>query len=151
MADSQVRSKRSRFTVPGPPLAWRRAARGIGFHGRPTTYVDKESESYRALIRHHARRAIGDAVLDCPLVLVVRAFVAIPKSWSKKKRVAAARGELRPATVPDVDNYAKMVMDALEGTAWNNDSRVVDLIARKYYAENPRLEIEFWRWTVDRE
>ena len=149
MTASQARSTRSRFTVPGPPLAWRRAARGPAYGGRYTTYTDKESDSYRATIRHHARRVVGDVVLDTALVLVVRAFVVIPKSWSKKKRAAAARGEVRPFSVPDVDNYAKQVMDALEGTAWSNDSRVVDLIARKYYSENPRLEVEFWRWAFD--
>jgi len=43
--------------------------------------------------------------------------------------------DLRPVTRPDVDKLCRAVGDALTGVAYRDDSQVVDLIARKVYAE----------------
>lgn len=43
----------------------------------------------------------------------------------------------------DIDNYNKLVLDALEGIVFQDDSQVKELTIRKdYSAENPRIEIE---------
>lgn len=40
-----------------------------------------------------------------------------------------------PIVRPDIDNYAKAIMDALEGVVYANDKQVVALILLKFYAE----------------
>lgn len=42
---------------------------------------------------------------------------------------------------PDADNLAKLVMDALNGLAWNDDSQIANLFITKQYSENPRTEV----------
>lgn len=46
----------------------------------------------------------------------------------------------------DVDNYSKLVLDALEGVVYEDDRQIQKLTIKKdYSAENPRIEIEIWK------
>ena len=44
---------------------------------------------------------------------------------------------------PDIDNIAKSVLDGLNGTAWGDDTQVVEMSIKKYYAldDIEKLEI----------
>jgi Holliday junction resolvase RusA-like endonuclease len=68
-------------------------------------------------------------------------YVKIPKSWSKKKKEQALLGEIRPKCKPDNDNVEKSLYDGLESILWHNDSEIVENKTRKFYAEEPRIEI----------
>ena len=48
---------------------------------------------------------------------------------------------LRPTKKSDADNIGKIVMDGLNKTAYKDDKQVVELLVRKWYAEDPRVEI----------
>ena len=54
---------------------------------------------------------------------------------------AMLKGELLPAKKPDIDNIAKVVLDALNSVAYRDDTQVVELQLRKQYSEKPRVEI----------
>jgi Holliday junction resolvase RusA-like endonuclease len=82
----------------------------------------------------------GRPLLDGALRLDFRSFLAIPTSWSAKKRTAALRGDIYPTGRPDWDNFAK-VIDALNGVVWRDDALVVDAHVRKRYSDRPRTEI----------
>nr|WP_320443163.1 RusA family crossover junction endodeoxyribonuclease [Limosilactobacillus oris] len=43
---------------------------------------------------------------------------------------------------PDTDNYIKSTLDGLNGLLWDDDNQIVDLVASKFYSDNPRVEIE---------
>lgn len=48
---------------------------------------------------------------------------------------------------PDINNPTKLILDALEGVAYNNDRAVHTLIQRKALdRDNPRVEISVWRY-----
>jgi Holliday junction resolvase RusA-like endonuclease len=49
---------------------------------------------------------------------------------------------MRPLTRPDIDNYCKAPLDALNGIVWRDDSQVVELTVSKFYSSRPRLELE---------
>lgn len=67
-------------------------------------------------------------------------LVPIPKSTSKKKALEMdGRFCLKK---PDIDNYVKLVCDALNGIAWEDDNEVAEVYAVKRYSNNPRTEIE---------
>lgn len=57
----------------------------------------------------------------------------IPKSYSKKRREACLNYEELPTKKPDTDNIIKAVLDALNGTAYEDDSQVVQVMCVKYY------------------
>ncbi len=64
------------------------------------------------------------------------------KSFSKIKRSKANKGDLRPTTKADADNYAKGILDSLNGLFWHDDGQIVDLHIGKYYSDKPRIEME---------
>lgn len=64
-----------------------------------------------------------------------------PKSWSKKKQREAIAGEIAATAKPDLDNYAKSILDGMNGIAWIDDSYIVELLQRKEYAEEDGAEI----------
>lgn len=43
---------------------------------------------------------------------------------------------------PDIDNIAKVILDALNGIAYRDDTQVVSLSCQKQYAEEARVEVE---------
>jgi Holliday junction resolvase RusA-like endonuclease len=89
-------------------------------------------------IRERALAALGDAPpLQGPLCVTVTAWVRQPASIAKRDRLTAL-----PTRRPDVDNFAKTVLDGC-APLWADDAQVVDLVARKRYAVDaaPRWEI----------
>nr|DAG40359.1 MAG TPA: Endodeoxyribonuclease RusA [Caudoviricetes sp.] len=65
----------------------------------------------------------------------------IPKSATKAKRELMLTGKIRPTVKPDWDNLGKLVSDALNGIAYDDDKSVVDASVRKYYSDRPRTQI----------
>ena len=76
--------------------------------------------------------------------LMVEAIFAksVPKSYTKKTRAACLNGETLPTSKPDIDNYLKAVLDAINGLAFEDDSQIVVTMAEKIYAESPYVEIK---------
>ena len=52
------------------------------------------------------------------------------------------QGHVRPIVKPDLDNYIKSTLDALNGVIWTDDATIVELNTSKWYADDPRIEIE---------
>lgn len=78
-----------------------------------------------------------DAMLDMRIL----AYYSIPKSASKKKRVMMSEGMMRPTKKPDMDNVMKVVADSLNQVAYKDDTQIVDAQCRKFYSEEPRIEV----------
>ena len=113
--------------------------------GRPRStqsgrhYTPAKTRQYEAEIKAAAMKAAvlqGWLKSDVPLRVHIGAWFAVPKSWSKKKRTAAMAGNLYPTGKPDADNIGKAVCDALNETAYNDDSQVVECVIRKRYCRS---------------
>ena len=116
--------------VPVPPVAKARprvTMRG----GYARAYTPKKSADYEAAV---AAACPDVDPLEGPLSMHINLYLPIPASWSKQKTIDAACGKILPTSRPDVDNYAKAVLDALNGIAYSDDSQVVDLRVVKQYA-----------------
>lgn len=94
------------------------------------TAVGKDTE--RAAALRDAGRTFGIAV-------TLRFWCAIPTGLSKRKR-EALDGQLC-LKKPDIDNYVKLVLDALNGIAWEDDNAVASIAASKGYSFEPRTEV----------
>lgn len=131
-----------KIVIDGEPVAKGRAritVRG----GFARAYTPAKTASYEDRVRFKAKMAMGEIKpLSCPIKLTVNAFLVIPTSWSTRKKIDAACGGILPAKRPDLDNYVKSAMDALNNIAFLDDSQVVEISTSKVYDENPRLEIE---------
>lgn len=93
------------------------------------TYTPRETLEAQAEIAAEWIAAYpGEVPTDSPLCLTIDYRRARPASWPKRPRdpVKAIRA-LFDMCKPDVDNVAKLVMDALEGVAYVNDKQVCQL------------------------
>ena len=66
-------------------------------------------------------------------------YVPIPSTTSKKRSLEM-EGKLNLKR-PDIDNYIKLVMDALNGIAWEDDNVIASVNAAKIYSSEPRTEV----------
>ena len=64
----------------------------------------------------------------------------VPKSYSKKRRLEALEGKIRP-TKADIDNYIKAVLDGLNKKAWKDDRYIIGILAEKEYSEKSCIEV----------
>ncbi|KON88968.1 hypothetical protein AF332_20705 [Sporosarcina globispora] len=128
------------FTVYGEPVAQGRP-RASTINGQVRMYDPAKSKDFKKYVKLVASQHRPSQLITGPISMKVEIFKPSLKSFSKKKALAAERGELRPLTKPDVDNYVKGVKDALKSVIWKDDSQVVDLHIGKWYSENPRIEI----------
>lgn len=69
--------------------------------------------------------------LSGPLRLTLTAYVTMPQSMPKRDR-----GVARPTKRPDLDQYIKTALDALNQQAYFDDSQVVEIVAAKCYCSN---------------
>lgn len=131
------------LVIPGEPVAQGRPRISTqGGHVR--AYDPAKSRDYKQYIRMAATQQVGTTPpLEGALALGMCVYRAIPKSFSKRRREAAERGEVRPITKPDLDNYVKAAKDALKGIVWQDDSQIVAYVEPfgKFYSERPRIEI----------
>ncbi len=116
------------------PRAVRRGKR-IGMYDPPK--VSKFKRELRML----AKNRFGDDPLDGELSVEIKFYRSIQKSLSKKERDRRLSGEHRPIVKPDLDNYVKSALDALNGVLWTDDARIVELHAFKHYSDSPRIEV----------
>ena len=77
--------------------------------------------------------------LQGPVRLELVVELPIPASWSRKRRLAAIAGWILPTTRPDLDNYVKSALDAINTIVIADDCQIVELHARKRYGEQPKL------------
>lgn len=130
------------FTIPGDPVAKGRP-KLTTINGSARTYTPAKTRSYESLVRLAAEQAMGGrAPLDGPLLVAVAVHLAVPESWSQKKKRLALSGEVLPTKKPDLDNFIKAVLDGMNSVAFIDDSRIVDLVCRKRYSETPRIHVE---------
>ena len=140
-----------KFEVPGKPFGKQRP-RAFGVKKFTKMYTPKETVNYETLVKELFIVAYpGWTPLTGPLSMTITAYFPIPKSYSKKKRVQCIAFERQPEKVPDVDNIAKVVSDALNAIAYVDDKQIVSLDVSKWYSDRPRVEIEIVKVTRQEE
>ena len=128
-----------KFTIPGEPTAKGRPRMTKTGHAyTPQKTVIYENWVKTCFLTAKQQKIEGDV----PLFADITAYFEIPKSASCKKQVAMLDGMIRPTKRPDSDNCIKAVMDSLNGLAYSDDKNVVHLVFNKFYAKEPRVEVE---------
>lgn len=70
----------------------------------------------------------------------IKAYYLVPKSYTKKQKMAIARGEQFPTITPDIDNIIKIVFDGLNKIAYLDDKQVCKVTAEKFYTFDEKQE-----------
>lgn len=133
------------FTIPGEPRGKGRP-RIVKIRGFSRMATDAQTASYENLVALAAQQALGGREpLDGPLAMSVAVKLAPAASASRKGRTAMLTGEQRPTKKPDLDNVVKAVLDGCNAVAFRDDALVVELTARKLYAELPGVDVVITR------
>jgi len=135
------------LTIPGEPCA-----KGRPRVGKFGTYTPEKTVNYETLVKQlYITQHYGEK-LDGELSLIIRAYFKIPKGeipTAKKPKPETLQrysnlltGKIRHIKKPDWDNVGKIISDALNGLAYDDDSQIVSATVEKYYSDSPRVEIE---------
>ena len=150
MSERRPRKQIDAITIrlDGKPVAKGRPRIGRGGGGRPMAFTPAHTRKYEAVLRLAAQEQMnGRAPLEGPLRVTVTAWLGVPTSWSKKKTASALAGIVRPTKRPDIDNYAKAALDALNTIVFADDSQITELNVSKLYDRRPGLCISVKRIT----
>lgn len=130
-----------KFTVYGEPTA----------KGRPRfsrqgkfvrAYTPDKTISYENLVKLTFDQLEDRYVIQGEVKVYIKAYFSIPKSTSKKKEKMMLLDWIHPTKKPDCDNISKIILDSLNGRAYQDDKQVVELHITKHYSHEPRVEVE---------
>ena len=134
------------FTIPGPPVGKARPKVVRAKNGISMTYTPDKTVAYEELVRLRFQESLEVRPfipLQGALRIKIFAGYPIPKSTSKKRRAAMLAGTELPTKKPDWDNIGKIICDALNGVAYEDDKQVTESQMRKRYIDGPG-QVEVW-------
>ena len=125
------------FTVKGEPKGKGRPR----FTKNGHVYTPAETSNYETLVGLSYRNSARGHKFTAPVRVTIRAYHKPPKGKSKKVVEDMLNGHILPTKKPDADNIAKIVLDALNKVAWEDDTQVVEMMVAKRYAEEPMVAV----------
>lgn len=135
------------FKIPGAPQGKARARTFYNSKmGRMNSITPEKTVLYENLIKMsyltvEENKRMPFQELALPLKVSIMACFEPTKSASKKNREKMLNGEILPTKKPDIDNIAKVVLDALNGLAYKDDTQVVSLEVGKFYSEEACVKV----------
>ena len=123
------------FTIPSSPVTKARPR----FNTRTgRAFTDDKTRIFENIVSlaYGSRHYFDDSYIR----VRIKFKFEIPKSYSKKKRLEAIEGKIRP-TKADIDNYIKAVLDGLNKNAWEDDRHIIGILAEKEYANESCIEV----------
>lgn len=80
--------------------------------------------------------------LEGRLAVTIKAYFGIPKNTSKKQKEEMLNNNISPVKKPDIDNIAKIILDALNRLAFNDDNQIIKLSIEKVYSEEEKVYVK---------
>jgi Holliday junction resolvase RusA-like endonuclease len=132
------------FAVPGEPKTKGRPRATLRRRGSrifADAYTPKETIEAEKLFAARCLEFAPDTPLKGPIAIDLGFVFSVPDSWPKWQREAALRGEFHHIGSKDVDNVAKLALDAMNGVFFVDDKQIVELRATKSYGAVPRTRV----------
>ena len=130
-----------KFTIPGKPRGKQRP-RICRINSRNVTYTPRQTTEYEKLVRA-SYTGVSKMFFDknIPLEISIIALFSVPQSISKRLKNSMLKGDILPTKKPDSDNIIKIILDALNGVCYHDDSQICKIYFEKKYSEIPKVEI----------
>ena len=74
--------------------------------------------------------------------VVIEANFEIPKSTKKSDRELMLEHKINPTKKPDIDNIVKIVLDAMNGIAFKDDTQITKLQVEKIYSSSECVKVK---------
>lgn len=126
------------FTIPGRAVALMRprinmgairSFKGAGRGGGPLVYTPYKCKKWQKLVQQIVKPLIKNAPL-------FKSYVAVSATFYLKRPGKLSKYALRP----DIDNYAKNLLDALDALVYVDDAFVTNLVATKSFVNTKEEE-----------
>ena len=121
--------------------------RATTFRGHARMYDPSQNVNEKGRIQVHFLETVKKLGIALPIVcdgkgffVRIDAYFKVPKSFSKKKRMAALDGEILPTKKPDADNVCKLVLDSISGYL-GDDAMVTRVIVEKHYGDVEGIDL----------
>lgn len=124
------------FFVPGKPQGKGRPR----FTREGHTYTPDATKDYETRVKLAYKQA-GGKKIDGAVSAFIHAYFAVPKSDPKKKREEKLSDVFTCTLKPDCDNIAKIILDALNGLAYDDDKQIAELVVCKSYCVSPGVSV----------
>lgn len=133
------------FTVIGTPKGKGRP-RFTSAGGRAMAYTPKATKEAEEAVKEAFSKAFpGVSFGSTPVAVRVKAYMPIPKNASHAQKAKMLSDIIRHTHKPDADNILKLVCDALNGLAFDDDKQIIEVWCEKAYSDVPRTEISVIR------
>lgn len=126
------------FTIKGE-IQTKQRPRASSFHGFARVYTPEDTINYENYVRSEYQRQCNDFMFedDKPLMARLTFFFAPNKEVKKMQENDI---EVACLNNKDVDNLAKIILDALNGIAYDDDRRIISLFSTKCYSKKANEE-----------
>ncbi|HHN8246670.1 TPA: RusA family crossover junction endodeoxyribonuclease [Clostridioides difficile] len=128
---------RVNFTIDGEPVGKERPRFNLA---TKRTYTPNKTKSYEELIKWLYQSKVK-YYFEGYIKMTIRCYYSIAKSNSKKVKEQKRNNVLRPSKKPDIDNVVKIIADSLNEIAYKDDTQIVEVVASKYFSDEPRVEV----------
>lgn len=106
-------------------------------------YTPTKTKEYEELIKQYfilKYRKISP--LENRIKVTIKAYFSIPKNTNKIQKEEMLKGIISPTKKPDIDNIAKIVLDALNKLAFKDDNQITKLDLEKIYSQEEKVCIK---------
>lgn len=122
------------FVVLGKPQPKQRPRKGkYGNMYTPTKTQDYEERVNLECIKEMSKYGIPKGTYSGPVEVEIDILFKIPSSATKKVLEQISKGEKIPSS--DIDNVAKIVLDACNKVAYIDDKQITKLTVKKRYSK----------------
>lgn len=80
--------------------------------------------------------------LEGRIQVEINAFFEIPKSTKKEDKELMLAQKINPTKKPDIDNIVKIILDAMNGIAFRDDTQITKLYVEKVYSTTETIKIK---------
>lgn len=107
-----------------------------------TAFTPKKTREYEKLVAECWKEQTGGFSFggDVPLNAIIQAYFPIPKSYTKKRKREIITQGIKPLKKPDGDNIDKIIFDALNGVAYEDDKQICVHTTEKHYCSSEDME-----------
>lgn len=106
-------------------------------------YTPTKTKEYEELVKQYfilKYRRINP--LEGRIRVEIKAYFSIPKNASKKQKEEMLKNNISPIKKPDIDNIAKIILDALNKLAFKDDNQIIKLDIEKIYSEEEKVYVK---------
>lgn len=103
-------------------------------------YTPGKTKDYEFLIQQYFKMKYPNyQTLNGRIAIEIIAYLKIPKSASKVKTQEMLDNKVSPTKKPDVDNIAKVILDAMNKFVFKDDNQVAKISVEKRYGEEEKV------------